>query len=126
MTANDESLQGTFTSDGTVENVESVTVPADEVWFIDSVHIISDGTGSTGTMSVQFNVGDSTVLTTILGEAVTGGRCEVLNADSDSADSLGRGINAYAGSGETIRVDKRGDPNTGATFSYTVTIRRIV
>jgi len=125
MTANDESLQGTFVSDGTIGTVDSVTVPDGEVWYIDSFHAISDGTGSTDGTFSNVKVGDSSVLDTIKGESLTTANSANLSPADNAAGGDSSAIEEYAASGEEIRVVKTQDPDSGATFSYSVTIRRI-
>lgn len=125
MTANDESLQGTVVSDGTTGTVDSVTVPDGEVWFIDSLNVMSDGTGGSDGTTLSIRVGDASVLDTIEGEFVEKGRNKNAGPADNDASAKSVAVEAYAASGEEIRAGKVFDGNTGATFSYSITIRRI-
>jgi len=125
MTANDESLHGTVQSDGTTGGFDSVTVPDDEVWYIDSLHLISDGSGSSASTVLNMKVGDMSVLNATDGTQMSGGRNVAVGVASDTIEAQESTIDAYAGGGEIIRVGKSVDGDTGATFSYTLTIRRI-
>lgn len=130
MAIEDKTATFTATIDGTDSEIYSQTVPTGELWYVDSIHCYSDGSGDDTSISAVAGVGPSqyfNALTTGSDYDNNADRGGSANIDTSSAGSAASAqIDTYASAGEDIRVSENADGGTTGSFYVTLIMRRIL
>lgn len=125
-TKNDESITGRQTLNGTDDTLVSVTVPDGEVWYVEGVHVTTDGSGDTSGISIDAGVADATTLDNMMPTVGRAGRGDSVGVDPSVNDGSSADIDAYASAGEEIRVVEAHENVSTGGYHYSVQIRQIL
>lgn len=125
MVFEDKSVNGSTVPDAVDDALQSITVPAGELWYVETIYGTSDGGGTDATFKIGLGVGQTAELDAANSLS---GVSRGANANMDMTVQAGRTgtVGAYAIAGEEIRVAENSDGGGGGTAYYTVTIRRIL
>lgn len=125
MSAQDKSDTGTFVWDTTNEVVVTVSVPTDEVWFVDKAFIIGDGSGAANGDPISIGIVPTPGFLSGFSFPANG-LSQQLNISGASEETDQVAIGEYAPGGSEIAMAT--SPNgtgDGTTISYGISIRRI-
>jgi hypothetical protein len=124
-TTADESTHARQPLNAEDDTLVSLTVPADELWYVDAVHLTADGTGD-DTVGVQCAVADTTTLDALEPSLDRAGRGGQAGIDTAEAAGATIDIDAYATAGEELRVAEVSDAGTTGGYHYSVAVRRVL
>lgn len=122
----DESVQGRQTLNGTDDTLASLTVPDGELWYVDDLHVATDGSGDDSGVGVAVGVADAATLDGM--ESVVGraGRGDSLGVDTTVADGATAVVDAYATGGEEVRVVEAHEGGSTGGYHYSLQVRKVL
>lgn len=125
MALGNETVRFSYSPDGTVNIVQSISPPAGELWYVENVHVYSDNAGSDAGVTYEIGVWESglTPGPNVLGNGVAG---VVASFDASIENSASHAIGLYLDSNETLHFGDTEGTADATTIIVVVTIRRIL
>lgn len=129
MAVADKTVTNSITKNAANDEIYSTTVPAGELWYIESLHLYTDASGSDTSFGINMGAGPSEYFTaagvTDYGSVPRGGRTN--RVDCSVIDSTSVAVDAYVSGGEDIRIgEDNDDASDGTCVYYALVMRRIL
>jgi|GEM_PF-3154233 len=125
-TTADESIHDRQPLDGTTGTLASLTVPDGELWYVEGVHVATDGSGDAGGIELAVAVGDGATLDGMTPTIDRAGRGASVGVDTTRADGGSATVDAYASAGEEIRLVEAYEQGSTGGYHYSLQVRRVV
>lgn len=125
-TKTDESIHDTQSLDGTETTLASLTVPTDELWYVDGVYVATDGSGDAAGVELAVAIGDSTTLDGMEPTIDRAGRAASVGFDTTRTDGGVAEVDSYASEGEEVRLVETYEDGSTGEYNYSLQIRGVL
>jgi hypothetical protein len=117
-------VNGTVALDGSNTVFENITIPSGELYFVDKLHITTNGSAGIATYGVDVAVGDGSYLTGIntLGNT---GRGAGTSIDPSGENGATANLGVFASAGESVVVKEHDENGSQGEVFYSLSLRRV-
>jgi hypothetical protein len=126
MAAEDKTIHVTQQLDGTTGNITEITVPTGEIWYVDSIHVRTDGSGDDTGVYNYLGIGSEAAVSSVNFATNLSRSVQTRQFDTSSLTNGSSTLGAFAYGGETIKLDEDLESGTTGQYYITIGIRRVL